>query len=621
MKKILESIIEPGILKNFNYETLLNLSNEIRETIITTVNKNGGHLASNLGAVELTIALHYIFNSPEDKIIWDVGHQAYPHKLLTGRYKEFSKLRQYGGLSGFPNPNESEHDLFITGHSSTSIALAAGLSSAKEILKKSNKVIAVIGDGSMTSGLAYEAINNVGHKKNDLIIILNDNEMSISKNVGLMSDYLSRFMTTPIYNKVREEIGNVFSKFGANFGTKASELINRVEESIKILLLPQVLFEDLGLKYFGIIDGHNLKELINILKKIKDLNYPVLLHIKTVKGKGYPEAEQKPTKYHGVSPQPTHEEISNADKNDSFTNVFGNQLVELAQNNEKIVAVTAAMTDGTGLTDFAKKFPNRFFDVGIAEQFAVTFSAGLAKEGFTPVVAIYSTFIQRAYDQIVHDVALQNIPVIIALDRSGLVGEDGPTHHGVFDLSFLSHIPGLEIFIPKDAREMKDMLKLAVEIKKPVVIRYPRREAIDLIEHYEPVILGEPEVVIEDSESKILVIAAGTMVNESFQAIQLLKDKNIKCNLINIRFLKPLNAVKILDMAQKCNIIFTVEENSVIGGMGAYLNNIFIEKNINKKIINIGLPDRFVTFGAIPLLLKELKLNSEGLAERISSAI
>lgn len=621
MKKILPLIKEPSLIKNFNFETLEILADEIRETIIETVNKNGGHLASNLGTVELTIALHYIFNSPADKIIWDVGHQAYTHKLLTGRYERFNTLRKFGGISGFPNPKESEHDLFVVGHSSTSIALASGLAQARDLKKAKNKVIAVIGDGALTSGLAYEAINNVGHRRNDLIIILNDNEMSISKNVGLISDYLSKIMTTPIYNRIKGEIENILKKLTPRYGDKAGEILRRLEESIKILLLPQVLFEDLGLKYFGIVDGHNLKELILILRKIKELNYPVLLHIKTVKGKGLPEAEADPTIFHGLSPK--KDIIEKQDKSIlTYTKVFEDEIVKIGSENNKIIAITSAMAEGTGLTEFAKKFQARFFDVGIAEQYAVTFAAGLAKEGFIPVIAIYSTFLQRAYDQIIHDVALQELPVILAIDRAGIVGEDGPTHNGVFDLSFLSHIPNIIVMIPKDEREFRQMLRYAVKLKKPVAIRYPRRSAINLITSNQDVELSEPELIINSNENKILIIAAGTMVNESYNAIQELKSKNIFCNLINIRFLKPLNFERIVPLIKNAEFIFTVEENSVVGGFGAYLNMLILENNfLNKRIINIGIPDEFIPADDINIILEKLRLDTKGLTNRIIEAV
>lgn len=619
MENILSTIKEPSILKNFNFNTLLKLADELREVIIKTVHKNGGHLASNLGTVELSIALHYVFDSPVDKIIWDVGHQAYSHKLLTGRYEKFDTLRQYNGISGFPNPKESEHDLFIAGHSSTSIALASGLAQARDLKGEKNKVIAVIGDGALTSGLAYEAINNVGHRKNDLIIILNDNDMSISKNVGMISDYLSKIMTTPIYHRLRGDMENIFKKFAPKFGNKASEIMNRLEESIKILLLPQVVFEDLGLKYFGIVDGHNLKEMIKILNKVKKMDYPVLLHVKTVKGKGYKKAEEKPTEYHGLAPQLIEKNgVENASESLTFTQVFGDEIVKIASENDNVIAITGAMTDGTGLTEFSNKFPNRFFDVGIAEEYAVTFAAGLAKEGFKPYVAIYSTFLQRAYDQIIHDMTLQNLPIILAVDRAGLVGEDGPTHHGTFDLSYLSHIPNIVIMIPKDEFELRQMLRLAGKIDQSAAIRYPRRKTVKLLDKLTPVELGEPEIIIDENENKVLLIAVGSMVNESIKANELLKSKNINCNIVNLRFIKPLNFKKIISLVQKAEFIFTIEENSIIGGAGAYLNILFLNNNIlGKKIINIGVPDEFIPAGSISILLEKLKLDAKGIAERI----
>ncbi|HPQ19590.1 MAG TPA: 1-deoxy-D-xylulose-5-phosphate synthase [bacterium] len=613
MKKLLPLIKGPEIIKSFNYSSLEKLAEEIREVIIETVQKNGGHLSSNLGTVELTIALHYVFNSPEDKIIWDVGHQSYAHKLLTGRYEKFHTLRKYQGLSGFPNPNESEHDLFIVGHSSTSIALASGLAQARDIKKEKNKIIAVIGDGALTSGLAYEAINNVGHRKNDLIIILNDNEMSISKNVGIISEYLSKIMATPIYNRLKSEIDNIIKKF--RFHNKATEILHRLEESIKILLLPQVLFEDLGLKYFGVIDGHNIKDLINILKKIKELNYPIILHIKTIKGKGYKDAEEKPITFHGVS-APTNKNGSTAK---TYTQIFGEEIIKIAETNEKIIAITAAMAEGCGLTEFEKKFPQRFFDVGIAEEYAVTFAAGLAKAGFLPVVTIYSTFLQRAYDQIIHDVALQNLPIIFTIDRAGLVGEDGPTHHGAFDFSYLSHIPNIIIMAPKDEIEFRKMLNFAVNSNKISAIRYPRRYAENFINSNSDLILGEPEIIINNEQNKILIIAIGSMVNEAYKAIIELNKENINCNFINLRFLKPLNFNSIKDIIHNSSLIFTIEENSVIGGMGAMINYL-INQNFfdNKKsIINLGLPDSFIPAGDIDSLLKLVELDFLSLAKKI----
>jgi len=613
----LETIESPKDLKKLDIKTFPLLASEIRELIIKTVSQTGGHLASNLGVVELTIALHYVFNCPDDKIVWDVGHQAYTHKILTGRKNQFHTLRQFGGMSGFTKIEESEYDAFGAGHGSTSISAALGIACAQKLTSNGNKIVAVIGDGALTGGMAFEALNHAGHIKENLIVILNSNEMSISQNVGAWSQYLNRITTNPIYNRVRGDLELVLKRV-PRFGSRLVDSAKKLEKSLKSLLVPGILFDELGFRYIGPIDGHNIPLLIETLNNIKTFKGPVLMHILTKKGKGYKFAEDNPTGFHSAKPFDIETGIwksKNADKNrKTYTEVFGNTLLKLAQKDKKIVAVTAAMPDGTGLKEFAQKFPGRFFDVGMAEQHAVTFAAGLASKGLKPVVAIYSTFLQRAYDQILHDVCLQKLPVIFAIDRAGIVGGDGPTHNGVFDLSYLSTIPNMTIMAPKDECELKSMLSKAVEYDQPVSIRYPKDYVVESSSK-EPgsIEIGKGEIVRDGTD--IAILAIGTMVYPALEAAEILEKKNISASVVNMRFVKPLDTELIEKMASQGKKIVTVEENTISGGFG-----VSVAKNVetqNFASLHIGLPDEFIEQGPRHLLLKKYKLDGSGIAETI----
>ena len=613
----LETIKSPKDLKKLDIKKLSLLASEVRELIIETVSKTGGHLASNLGVIELTIALHYVFNCPDDKMVWDVGHQAYTHKILTGRRNQFHTLRQFGGMSGFTKIEESEYDAFGTGHGSTSISAALGMACAQKLTSNGNKIVAVIGDGALTGGMAFEALNHAGHIKENLIVILNSNEMSISQNVGAWSQYLNRITTNPIYNRVRGDLELVLKRV-PRVGSRLVDSAKKLEKSLKSLLVPGILFDELGFRYIGPIDGHNIPLLIETLNNIKTFKGPVLMHILTKKGKGYKFAEDNPTGFHSAKPFDIETGIwksKNADNDrKTYTEVFGNTLLKLAQKDKKIVAVTAAMPDGTGLKEFAQKFPDRFFDVGMAEQHAVTFAAGLASKGLKPVVAIYSTFLQRAYDQILHDVCLQKLPVIFAIDRAGIVGGDGPTHNGVFDLSYLSTIPNMTIMAPKDECELKSMLSKAVEYDQPVSIRYPKDYAVESSSK-EPgsIEIGKGEIVRDGTD--IAILAIGTMVYPALEAAEILEKKNISASVVNMRFVKPLDTELIEKMASQGKKIVTVEENTISGGFG-----VSVAKNVetqNFASLHIGLPDEFIEQGPRHLLLKKYKLDGSGIAETI----
>jgi len=612
---LLEKIDSPGDLKRLLRSDLHILAEEIRKTIVEVVSKNGGHLASNLGAVELAIAIHYVFNAPEDKIIWDVGHQSYAHKLITGRRKMFHTLRRHEGVSGFTRAEESPYDAFSTGHSGTSISAGLGIACAKYLKNKTSKVVAVIGDGSMTSGLAYEGLNQAGDIHKDLIVILNDNDMSISKNVGALSSFLSRTLSAKKLQSLRKDFGE-FLKSLPRVGDDIYQIAKRTEESFKSFVTPGMLFEAFNFEYFGPINGHKLTHLINILNNIKELNEPVLLHVITQKGKGYPPAEKNPVYYHGVGcfEVQTGNSVKEKSSKPTYTDVFGNTMVELAQTDEKIVAVTAAMPEGTGLVDFKDKYPERFFDVGIAEQHGVTFAAGLAIEGLKPVVAIYSTFLQRAYDQIIHDVCLDAIPLVFAIDRGGIVGDDGPTHHGLFDLSYLRNLPNMTVMAPKDENELRKMLFTALSHDGPIALRYPRGIAsgVKIETELTPIPIGKGEII--SSGSDILILAIGRSVAYAIEARSLLLEKGIRATVVNCRFVKPLDIELITSLAGKIPKIVTVEENVLCGGFGsAVLECLSNNRMSDYSIERLGVPDIFVEHGPQKLLRSKYGLDAHGI--------
>ena len=619
MKKVFDRIQTSHDIKQLDIEELGELCREIREEIISTVSKTGGHLASNLGVVELTAALHYVFDFPWDKVVWDVGHQSYVHKLLTGRRDRFHTLRQYKGISGFPKRDESPYDAFDTGHSGNSISSALGMAEARRLKGEEGRVIAVIGDGSMTAGLAFEGLNQTGHIDRDLIVILNDNEMSISPNVGALSSYLNRLMTGQFVNRVRRDMGG-FLETLPRIGKSVLRFAKQAEESLKGLVMPGALFEELGLKYIGPIDGHRLDYLIETFQNIKKLEGPILIHVITKKGKGYAPAEMDPSRFHGVPPfvVETGEFKSSPKTAPSYTEVFGETLCRLAKENRRLIAITAAMQSGTGLEEFSGQFPDRFYDIGIAEQHAVTFAAGLALEGMRPVVAIYSTFLQRAYDQILQDVCLQRLPVVFALDRGGIVGEDGPTHHGVFDFSYLRHIPNLIVMVPKDENEFQHMIKTAMECPGPVAFRYPRgkgegkrRDAA-----LQSIDIGKGEVLREGQD--ILIIAIGTTVYPSLRAAQRLAEVGIQAAVINSRFLKPLDANLLCDWAKKTGKVLTVEENVLQGGFGSAVLELFQERGFfPAQVSRLGIPDIFIEHGPQALLREKYGIDENGILREV----
>lgn len=594
------------------------LAQEIRTEIIESVSNTGGHLSSSLGVVELTLALHKIFNCPFDKLVWDVGHQTYAHKMITGRLKDFATLRRYEGLSGFPNPDESPYDVFRVGHSSTSISVALGLAKARDIQKKDYQVVSVIGDGSMTAGMAFEALNHAGRTNSKMIVVLNDNGMSISPNVGALSSYLNRIRTDSHYHKVKQDIEYLLLKIPA-IGQRVAKAAERVKDSMKYFLVPGILFEELGFTYLGPVDGHDFESLFAVLEQAKKLEGPVLVHTLTTKGKGYKYAEAHPDNYHGVGPFNIEDGVSlkKAGK-PSYTQVFGDTLVELGKENEKLVAITAAMTANTGLKAFSQSFPERFFDVGIAEQHAVTLAAGLATGGLHPVVAIYSTFLQRAYDQVLHDVCLQNLPVTFAIDRGGLVGEDGATHHGVFDMSYLSHMPNMVLMAPKDENELRHMMKTAMSYKGPAGVRYPRGSGlgVTLDKELEILPLGQGEVLQQGDQ--IALLAIGSMVYPALEVADILAQEGISVTVANARFVKPLDVQLIEDLVQTHQYLFTLEENAVLGGFGASVLEILAQEDtLQCPCYPIGIPDRFVEHGKTELLKQEVGLLPGQIAERI----
>ena len=613
MSNILDKVNMPEDLRKLNIEEKEKLCKEIRKLIIDITSKNGGHVASNLGVVELTVAIHSIFNTPEDKIIWDVGHQCYVHKILTGRKKEFEKIRQFKGISGFPKICESEYDNFNTGHSSTSISIATGMARARDILKQKHEVIAVIGDGSLTGGMALEALNDAGSSKTNIKVILNDNEMSISKNVGGIPLYLSKIRTKTGYTRSNRKIKEITNKIPV-IGKPIVSFAHYTKQVIKRAIIPNMYFEDIGFKYLGPVDGHNIKKLEDILQRSQRIEGPVLIHVITKKGKGYKLAEENPDKFHGISAY--DKQTGKTTKNKDYSQVFGNKLINLAKKDKKIVAVTAAMKDGTGLTEFAKKFPDRFFDVGIAEQHALGLIAGMAKAGLKPVMPIYSSFLQRGYDQIVHDIAISSIPVTICIDRAGIVGNDGETHQGIFDLSFLSSIPNIVIMAPKNFEELEKMLEFAVNANKPVFIRYPRGGENYKFEKTEKINLGEAETIQEGTD--LSIIAIGKMVGKAKQITDMLPDKKIE--IINTRFLKPLDEKTIIKSIEKTKHVITIEDNLLKGGLAsAVLETINKNKLENIKIKTYGYDDIFIEHGTVEELEDKYGLTAKKISEDIQN--
>lgn len=605
----LEKINKVNDIKKLNKEEKKVLATEIRTYLLDIVSKNGGHLASNLGVVELTIALESVFNLKKDKIVWDVGHQCYVHKILTGRKEQLRNIRQHNGISGFPKTNESKTDCFNTGHSSTSISAAMGIAKARDLQKKDYNVIAVIGDGALTGGMALEALNHVGCTKTKMIIILNDNDMSISKNTSGINTLLTKLRIRKNYRKSNKIGKEIILKLPV-FGKRIVKSINKIKSSIKQLFLPGMYFEEIGIKYLGPVDGHNIEELEEILTKARHFDEPVLVHVITKKGKGYKYAEENPAKFHGIGSFDieTGELINKKSKN--YSKVFGDKLVSLAKKNKKIVAITAAMKDGVGMTEFSKKFPNRFFDVGIAEQHALTFAAGLAKEGMIPIVSIYSSFYQRAYDQVIHDICAQKLPVIMCVDRAGIVGNDGETHQGLYDLGFFRIIPNIIIMAPRDFKELEIMIEKAIEFNRPVVIRYPRGgEAKEKIDTRKPLVLGKAEIIKEGQD--LTIIAIGKTVSQAYIISQELEKNNISSQVINTRFLKPLDKKTITKSIESTRRVVTIEDGSCLGGLETAVKELLAENNLeNIQMLNYAYPDKFIEHGSVSELEKEYKMDN-----------
>jgi len=612
---LLDAINNPKDLHALTLEQLPQLAAEVRQRMVDVVSKTGGHLASSLGAVELIIAFHYCLDIPKDKIVFDVGHQAYAHKMLTGRNAAFGTLRQFKGISGFPSKEESDCDPFTTGHSSNAVSLALGLAAARDLMQESYKVVAVVGDGSLSGGLCFEGLNNTGHLKKDILVILNTNELSIAPNVGAISTYLNKIISLPIYNRFKDQLED-FVRSRIPSESRILKLVNRFEEGLKGLFVPGMLFEEMGFRYFGPLDGHDLHTLIPTIKNILHIKGPRLLHVITKKGKGYPPSESEPVRFHGTGPfevasgKPIRAPVS---AGRPYTEIFGEKLVSLAGENKKIIAITAAMPEGTGLDKFRDAYPQRFFDVGIAESHAVCFASGLARQGLKPVIGVYSTFLQRAYDQIIEDVALQNTPVVFAVDRAGIVGEDGMTHQGIFDLTYLRNIPNLVVMAPKDGAELESMLEFVMKLDKPAAIRYPRASSKNLLpSSAKNIELGKAEVLKEGKD--FVIIALGSMVAPSSDALELLAKDGLSGTLVNARFAKPLD----MDLFQslRAKKIFTVEEGIIDGGFGSG-----VLEAVGEPVVRIGLPDEFIPHGKRDLLLEKYGLNARGIADKIKSCL
>ena len=615
---ILEQIKGPEDLKKLTSEELSQLAEEIRAFLIEKISHTGGHLASNLGVVELTIALFRTFDLPEDKIIWDVGHQSYTHKILSGRRMEFDELRQYGGLSGFPKRKENPYDSFDTGHSSTSISAGLGIAQGRDILGEDYKVVSVIGDGALTGGMAYEALNNAARMKKNFIIILNDNKMSISENVGGMSRYLGGLRTGAGYNDLKKNVADTLERIPV-VGGRMIDKIKRTKNSIKQLFIPGMLFENMGITYLGPVDGHNIPALCKVLKEAQKLDHAVLVHVLTKKGKGYEPAEKNPAHFHGVSPFDIKTGKPLAEKKyPTYTDVFSKKLCQLGETHPELVAVTAAMPDGTGVAAFGKKFPDRFFDVGIAEAHAVTSAAGMAAAGLRPVVAVYSSFLQRGYDQILHDVCIQNLPVLFAVDRAGLVGSDGETHQGIFDYSYLTSIPNMSVAAPKNLWELRAMLDFAMDYKAPFAIRYPRGTAYrGLKEFMQPIAYGKGEMIYE--EENIALLAVGSMVSTGEHVRAKLKEEGVSCTLANARFVKPFDKELVDRLAKNHRLIVTMEENVLQGGFGLPVTAYIHEHYPQVKVMNIALPDAYVEHGNVSVLRKGLGIDSDSIIQRLKA--
>ncbi|MFH0992296.1 MAG: 1-deoxy-D-xylulose-5-phosphate synthase [bacterium] len=624
----LEKIDSPYDLRKIDIKDLRGVCTDVREFLIDCVSKSGGHFGAGLGAVELAVALHYAFQTPEDKLIWDVGHQAYPHKILTGRKRQMYTIRQLGGLSGFLKRSESEYDVFGAGHASTAISAALGIATARDYEGKQFKVVAIVGDGSLTGGMAYEAMNNAGVLKKDLIVIFNDNQMvslsSISPNVFSFNNYFSEVLTHPTYNKFKANVWDLTGKLDS-FGDRLRVVAQKVERGVKSIITPGMLFEALGFRYFGPFNGHNVIKLVEIFKHVRDLHGPILIHVRTMKGKGYAPAEKEVTRLHGVTPfdKITGVAYKKSESLPAYTTVFGEALVEICKMNPKVVGITAAMPDGTGLTILQKELPERFFDVGIAEQHAVTFAAGLAAEGYCPVVAIYSSFLQRAYDQVIHDCAIQKLHVVFVLDRGGVVGSDGATHHGALDLSYLRSIQTMVVMAPKDEQELRDMLYTAVEYQAgPIALRYPRGNAIgmEVRPGFRKLEIGKSEIVREGNTLAILAI--GTMVQHALRAAALLADEGIDAEIVNMRFVKPIDDALLRTLAAKHTVFLTVEDNVIQGGFGSAVLESFSKQGVRNVRVKLhGLPDEFVEHGTPEELYHLMKLDAEGIADIVKELL
>ncbi len=621
--ELLKKVDSPADLKNLTIPDLARLAHELREFMIQNVSETGGHLAPSLGAVELTLALHYVFETPKDKIVWDVGHQAYGHKILTGRRDHFHTLRQYGGISGFVKPEESEYDTFGVGHASTGISAGLGMACARDHLGQDHKVVVVVGDGALSCGLSFEGLNNAGALGKDLIVILNDNEMSISRNVGALSRYLTDVITAPLYNRIKADIWELTGRM-RRIGRRVRSAVSRLDQGLKAFVVPGIFFERLGFRYIGPVDGHNLSRLIHVLTEVRKFHGPILVHVLTKKGKGYKYAEEDAPRFHGLGPFDVQTGRSKKKSQvPSYSQVFGETVVNIVSKNPKVVGITAAMSIGTGLVQLADAFPDRFYDVGIAEGHAVTFAAGLAISGMRPIVAIYSTFLQRAYDMIVHDVAIQRLPVIFALDRAGIVGDDGPTHQGVFDLTYMRHVPNMVVMAPKDEDELQDMLWTAVAYEKgPISVRYPRGTAVGVPRKSEPEILPIGKAEVLRTGKDVAVVAIGSMVYPALDAADLLDQQGVSAEVVNARFAKPLDEELLLDLAERFKVIVTVEENALQGGFGSAVAEFYVDRGFTGlRLVRLGVPDVFVEQGERKLLLHKLGLDGEGIAKRTLEAL
>lgn len=611
----LEKIKNPGDVKALNSEESKLLAEEIRQFLIEKISCSGGHLASNLGVVELTIALHQVFNLPEDKIIWDVGHQAYTHKILTGRKSGFDELRKYGGMSGFPKRKESEYDCFDTGHSSTSISAGLGYARARDIKGDKYHVISVIGDGALTGGMAFEALNNAGQLKKNFIIVLNDNNMSISENVGGLSRYLGNLRTGEFYKGLKDNVHQKVSKI-PYYGDKITGALHRTKSGIKQLIIPGMFFEEMDITYLGPVDGHNIQQLKRVLREAAKKEGAVIVHVMTKKGKGYAPAERHPSRFHGAEPFEVATGLPQKGHKPTYTDIFSTVMFKLGARKPEVVAITAAMAEGTGLKRFRNVYPERFFDVGIAEEHAVTFAAGLAAGGLKPVFAVYSSFLQRAYDQVLHDVCIQDLPVVIAIDRAGLVGSDGETHQGIFDISFLTTIPNMHMMAPKNKWELSDMLKFAVDFEHPIALRYPRGEAYDEYKEFRsPIIFGKSEMIYEEED--IALLAVGSMFKTAVQVRKKLKEIGYNCTLVNARFIKPFDTGCLHELAKDHRLVVTLEENVKKGGFGEQIESYVTENALPYKVLIAAIPDEYVEHGNVDILKQETGIDADSIVKKI----